>query len=175
VIVNGGEFKQGTSGQLHFGTNGVVTLNSGRMILSGSLSPEAAKRFTFNGGILDIGSGEFQFNSRLTIKTGIRAGMLASQAPAVLDLLDGHTILSGTAHNSFWQAGTSYVNFTDQSKAMITFAGRTIDDTYKVLFSGDNPRIRYNDKPVSEIEFLRLFIVKPSTTLPSGIDISCKK
>lgn len=175
VIVNGGEFKQGSSGQLNFGTHGAVTLNAGRMILSGTLEADKAKRFAFKGGILDIGNGEFQFNTRLTIRTGIRAGMFASQAPAVLDLLDGHTILSGTAHNSFWQSGTSYVNFTEQSKAVITFAGRTMDDTYKVLFSGDNPRIRYQEKPVSEKEFARLFNVKTSTSLPNGVDISRKK
>ena len=124
--------------------------------------------------------GEIQFN---TINQKIYGGtvtgtaLIAAQAAdAVLTISDAHLKCSSTRTDYFvfYQQGGSYLNFVDgnsRSASLSYLESLGISDPYATFFSGNAPKIRYNDQLVSQAEFSENFQV---ATADGYVTISLK-
>ena len=132
-----------------------------------------------NNASLAIG-GEIQFNTtnqKIYGGTVTGTGLIAAQAAnAVLTISDAHLKCSSTRTDYFvfYQQGGSYLNFVDgnsRSASLSYLESLGISDPYVTFFSGNAPKIRYNDQLVSQAEFSENFQV---ATADGYVTISLK-
>ncbi|MGI5870325.1 MAG: hypothetical protein ACOX9C_12905 [Kiritimatiellia bacterium] len=180
VVEDGGVFDTGSSGQLNLNNGtGRVVINDGGVFHyrdhTLSITADLADQWVFNGGTLDIGSGEFQFtNSEVDFVGILRARILAPQGSGnsgVLNFNGGQILLYSDQHYGYWHPGYDYVNFTPGSDGVFTVTNCPPGDVHARYFDGALPRLRYDGEPVAPGDFATLFVAEASATYPGGADI----
>ena len=173
TIIVEGSIDFGTAGQIRFNNGASLVLEKGASLSgTGSLNIDSDSSLKLYGGSLndtdsyslkanDIYGGgtysvanELQWSTEVEISgTVFTCGILASQNTAgILNLSAGGIITTGTNHGSYWQSGSSFINFTPKSTGFVVLAGATLDNIYSSYFAGATPKFRYNGHPIGSQE-----------------------
>ena len=172
VLNNGAVFDTGTAGAFNIGSAGSVTINEGSTFRRLGNTLVVDSKWIFNGGTVDNGLSEFQFNTEVDFDAILYTGMLAPQNTAgILNLKGGHLYLRGTGWDSFYRVGSAYLNFPIGSDGIITITNCTTGVVYSRYFSGATPKMRYDDEVVSSGDFASLFVVEASSSMPNAVDL----
>jgi hypothetical protein len=172
VLQSGGVFDTGTAGAFNLGATGSVAVNQGSTFLRRGKILVVDSKWTFNGGTVDNGMSEFQFNSEVDFDGILYTGKLAPQNTAgILNVKGGHLYLRDAGWDSFYQVGAAHLNFTLGSDCVVTITNCLANQVYSRYFDGATPRMRYDDEPVSSTDFPTLFVVEASATFPGGVDV----
>ncbi len=147
------------------GDSGTFARDDKMVDVSGSITLSGPVTLS-NGAALNV-SGELAFTSVANITGGtVFCGFLAGQdAEGTKLTIDNCQIIDEcTAHSGFWQGATHapYLNFAEiasGNEAKFTYKTAVSSDPYVFFFSGNTPRIRYNDTIISSDEFDDYFTV----------------
>ncbi|NLB68999.1 MAG: hypothetical protein GX804_04870 [Lentisphaerae bacterium] len=172
VLENGSSFDTGSAGAFHLHDGGSVVLNSGGLFRRAGHTFVANDKWVFNGGIIDNGMAEFQFNAEIDFNGVIYTGKLAPQnTEGILNARGGHIYLRDSSWDSFYQVGSAHLNFPAGSDCVISITNCSPEEIYDRYFSGDSPRMRYDGETVAENDFASVFIVEASDSFPGGTDL----
>lgn len=138
-------------GNLTMASDSSLKLYGGSLNDTGSYSLKAND--IYGGGTYSV-ANELQWSTEVEISgTVFTCGILASQNTAgILNLSAGGIITTGTNHGSYWQGGSSFINFTPKSTGFVVLAGATLDNIYSSYFAGATPKFRYNGHPIGSQE-----------------------
>ena len=177
LIIDEGTFDMGTSEKFHgIGDNSSITMTGGtfRYGVFPTDYATAWKSVSISGGGVDAYK-EFQFRGTQDLAFNVTTPLISAQSgDSCLNLVAGHLIITGTTYNGFYGMGGSQVNFPADTTAVLSWAGKTVENTYSSLFSGATPAIFYDGAAVSADDFAALFEVVASSDV-NGVDIYLKR
>jgi len=172
TLLDGSVFDTGTAGAFNIGSSGSVTINTGSTFLRRGNTLIVDSKWGFNGGTVDNGMSEIQFNSEVDFDGILYTGKLAPQNTAgILNVTGGHIYLRDTSWESFYRVGAAHLNFTLGSDCIVSVTNCLVSQVYNRYFNGATPKMTYDDAAVTSEDFATLFVVEDSSSLPGGVDI----